>query len=108
MRTQEFAVLADYVSKLQSPVIVVGDFNTSIWSPYYQQFVEKTGLRNGRHGFGIQPSWPTFLPLFYMPIDHCLLSSEFQVLNSRIGENVGSDHLPIITDVAIYQKAESS
>ncbi len=108
VRTQEFAVLADYVSKLQSPVIVVGDFNTSLWSPYYQQFVEKTGLRNGRHGFGIQPSWPTFLPLFYMPIDHFLVSPEFQVLNSRIGENVGSDHLPVITDVAISQKAESS
>ncbi|WP_094674323.1 endonuclease/exonuclease/phosphatase family protein [Hydrocoleum sp. CS-953] len=107
-RNQEFAVLADYVSKLQSPVIVVGDFNTSLWSPYYQQFVQKTGLRNGRRGFGIQASWPTFLPLFYMPIDHCLLSSEFQVLNSRIGENVGSDHLPIITDMAISQKAESS
>ncbi|WP_426547912.1 endonuclease/exonuclease/phosphatase family protein [Dapis sp. BLCC M126] len=107
-RNQEFAVLADYVSKLQSPVIVVGDFNTSLWSPYYQQFVEKTGLINGRHGFGIQPSWPTFLPLFYMPIDHCLLSSEFQVLNSRIGKNVGSDHLPLITDVAISQKAEFS
>ncbi|NEQ35419.1 MAG: endonuclease/exonuclease/phosphatase family protein [Okeania sp. SIO3I5] len=102
VRNQEFAVLADYVSKLQSPVIVVGDFNTSLWSPYYQQFVQKTGLRNGRRGFGIQPSWPTFLPLFYIPIDHCLVSPEIQVFNSYTGKNVGSDHLPLITDLAIF------
>ena len=108
VRNQEFAVLANYVSKLESPVIVVGDFNTSLWSPYYQQFVQKTRLKNGRRGFGIQPSWPTVLPLFYIPIDHCLVSSEFQVLNSRIGENVGSDHLPVITDLVIPQKSESS
>ncbi|MDJ0556061.1 MAG: endonuclease/exonuclease/phosphatase family protein [Microcoleaceae cyanobacterium MO_207.B10] len=101
LRNQELELLADYVSKIESPIIVVGDFNTSIWSPYYQQFVEKTRLRNGRRGFGIQPSWPTDFPLFYIPIDHCFVSSEFEVLNSRIGENVGSDHLPLITDVAI-------
>ncbi|WP_371357457.1 endonuclease/exonuclease/phosphatase family protein [Hydrocoleum sp. CS-953] len=108
LRNQELELLADYVSKLESPIIVVGDFNTSIWSPYYHQFVHKTGLINGRRGFGIQPSWPTDFPLFYIPIDHCLVSPEIQVLNSHIGENVGSDHLPLITDVAIYQKAESS
>ncbi|MEM1171971.1 MAG: endonuclease/exonuclease/phosphatase family protein [Cyanobacteria bacterium P01_H01_bin.35] len=108
LRNQELELLADYVSKLQSPIIVVGDFNTSIWSPYYHQFVNKTGLINGRGGFGIQPSWPTFLPLFYIPIDHCLVSPEIQVLNSQIGKDVGSDHLPVITDVAISQKAKSS
>nr|WP_210407508.1 endonuclease/exonuclease/phosphatase family protein [Hydrocoleum sp. CS-953] len=108
VRNQELKVLGNYVSKLESPVIVVGDFNTSIWSPYYQKFVQKTGLRNGRNGFGIQPSWPTNLPLLYIPIDHCLVSPEIQVLNSQIGKNLGSDHLPLITDVAIPQKSESS
>ena len=101
LRNQELRLLADYVSKLESPVIVVGDFNTSLWSPYYHKFVEKTRLINGRRGFGIQPSWPTDLLIFYIPIDHCFVSSEFQVLNSRIAENVGSDHLPLITDLVI-------
>lgn len=101
VRNQELAVLADYISKLESLIIVVGDFNTSMWSPYYQQFVNNTRLKNGRRGFGVQPSWPTDFPLLYIPIDHCLVSPEIQVLNSRVGENVGSDHLPLITDVAI-------
>jgi endonuclease/exonuclease/phosphatase (EEP) superfamily protein YafD len=89
-------------------VILVGDFNTSLWSPYYYKFVEKTRLINGRRGFGVQPSWPTDLPIFYIPIDHCFVSPEFQVLNSRVGENVGSDHLPLITDLVIPESGASS
>jgi endonuclease/exonuclease/phosphatase (EEP) superfamily protein YafD len=101
MRNEELRKLADYVSELDSPVVLVGDFNTTMWSPYYEELVEKTNLRNARQGFGIQPSWPAHLPFLYIPIDHCLVSPDIQVLKSRTGRNVGSDHLPLITDLGI-------
>ncbi len=101
VRNEELRKLADYVLELDSPVVVVGDFNTTMWSPYYGELVEKTNLRNARQGFGIQPSWPTHLPFLYIPIDHCLVSPDIQVLKSRTGRNVGSDHLPLITDLGI-------
>jgi endonuclease/exonuclease/phosphatase (EEP) superfamily protein YafD len=78
----------------------MGDLNMSMWSPYYRQFIRSTGMRNTRQGYGVQPSWPVDAPLLPIPIDHCLISRGFQVLNNRIGSDIGSDHYPLIVDLA--------
>jgi endonuclease/exonuclease/phosphatase (EEP) superfamily protein YafD len=57
-RNRQLAVLSSYVSTLQVPVIVFGDFNLTPWSPYYREFVQKSGLHNASLGYGILPSWP--------------------------------------------------
>ena len=44
---------------------------------------------------------PTFFPLAYIPLDHFLVSKEIGVLKIRTGRNVGSEHLPLITDLVI-------
>ena len=100
-RNQHLAELASYIQQQQNPTIAIGDFNTTMWSPYYKSFIRTTGLRNSRSGFGIQPTWPTQLPLLFIPLDHCLVSPSITVANSRTGSNVGSDHLPLIADLAI-------
>ncbi|MCL1465841.1 endonuclease/exonuclease/phosphatase family protein [Argonema galeatum] len=102
-RNKELAELGDYIAKIKTPVLALGDFNITMWSPYYKHFVHQTGLRNARYGFGVLPSWPTYyMPLLSIPIDHCLVSPEIKVLKVRTGGNVGSDHLPLITDLVIY------
>ena len=63
--------------------------------------VKTGGLRNARSGFGILPTWPTFMPVLYIPIDHCLVTKEIDIIKLRTGRNVGSDHLPLIADLAI-------
>lgn len=106
-RNRQLLAIADYVEKVNNPLLI-GDFNTTMWSPYYKQLVNKAKLRNTRDGFGILPTWPTFLPLFYIPIDHCLIRQNLDymaVLNTHLGGNVGSDHLPLITDLLISQKS---
>lgn len=103
LRNQQLAELGDYVAQIKTPVVVVGDLNITMWSPYYQRFVRQTGLRNARYGFGILPTWPTIIPLLYIPIDHFMVSPEIQVVNLRTGDRVGSDHLPLITDLAIAE-----
>lgn len=100
-RNSQLKAMADYIATINKPVILMGDFNITMWSPFYQRFIRESKLKNGRIGFGLQPTWPAFLPFLAIPIDHCFVSQNIQVINSRTGDNVGSDHLPIIADLAI-------
>lgn len=90
------------VSKnVDHPLILIGDLNVTMWSSDYMALETGTNLVNARKGFGILPTWPTILPMFMIPIDHCLVSSDFQVLEIKVGKNVGSDHLPLIVDLGL-------
>ncbi|MEG4484930.1 endonuclease/exonuclease/phosphatase family protein [Microcoleus sp. D2_18a_B4] len=100
-RNKQLAAIGEYAAQVKNPLIVVGDLNTTMWSPFYKNMVKTGNLRNARSGFGILPTWPTFMPLAYIPIDHFLVSKEIGVLKIRTGRNVGSDHLPLITDLVI-------
>jgi endonuclease/exonuclease/phosphatase (EEP) superfamily protein YafD len=100
-RNQQLAAIGEYGAQVKNPLIVVGDFNTTMWSPFYKNMVKTGKLRNARSGFGLLPTWPTFMPLVYIPIDHFLVSKEIGVLKIRTGRNVGSDHLPLITDLVL-------
>lgn len=100
-RNKQFAAIGEYAAQVKNPVVVVGDLNTTMWSPFYKSMVKTGGLRNARSGFGILPTWPTFMPLLSIPIDHLLVSKEIGVLKVHTGRYVGSDHLPLITDLVI-------
>ncbi|MCL6436393.1 MAG: hypothetical protein K6T90_19735 [Leptolyngbyaceae cyanobacterium HOT.MB2.61] len=79
--------------------------------------VNEIGLPNARLGKGILPTWttkiksfkipPALFWLISIPINHCLLSREFTVTGIRAGPNVGADHLPLITDLAIATNHQS-
>ena len=100
-RNQQLAAIGEYAAQVKNPLVVVGDFNTTMWSPFYKNMINTGKLRNARSGFGLLPTWPTFMPLLYIPIDHVLVSKEIGVLKIHTGRNVGSDHLPLITDLVI-------
>ncbi|HTI51861.1 MAG TPA: endonuclease/exonuclease/phosphatase family protein [Planctomycetaceae bacterium] len=101
-RNEQLAALAKLVTARSGATIVVGDLNTTSWSPGFSDFSERVGLVDSRLGLGVQPSWPSFLPLpFRIPIDHCLVSPGIRIADRRIGPDVGSDHLPVIVDLAI-------
>ncbi|MCT7985375.1 endonuclease/exonuclease/phosphatase family protein [Laspinema sp. A4] len=103
-RNQQLEAIADYVAPLNNPALVLGDFNISLWSPIYRKFVKNSNLQNARSGFGIMPTWPTPNPLLSIPIDHCFVNREIQVLNTRKGPNIGSDHLPLVTDLGVLKE----
>lgn len=113
-RNKQMEEISRYIQQLKTPVLMVGDLNITMWSPYYKSFVRQTGMRNARQGFGILPTWPsksslspvpaTIAPLLSIPIDHCLISPEIKVVNIRTGPNVDSDHLPVIADLVIPGK----
>lgn len=103
-RNRQLAAIAYYVAKVKKPLLV-GDFNVTMWSPYYKRFVSTAKLRNARRGFGILPTWPTDYPVLSIPIDHCFVREDIKVLKTRTGRKVGSDHLPVITDLLIPTKS---
>lgn len=100
-RNRQLAELAQVVAWQEGPVMVLGDLNTTSWSPFFSDLVRATGLRDSRDGFGIQPTWPAGFPLLWVPIDHCLVSSEVVVHDRQTGPNVGSDHYPVVVDFSV-------
>ena len=110
-RNKQMDLVSQYLSKIKNPVILAGDLNMTMWSPYCRRLVRKTGLSNARKGFGILPSWATSgtypqLPdwlifALRIPIDHCLVSQDLKATNIYTGTETGSDHLPVIVDLEI-------
>ncbi len=93
--------LAKKLRGVSGPLVVTGDFNNTPWSTHFRAFLEASGLRDSAQGRGPQPTWPTgFIPLARIPLDHCFHSADACILDRRPGPDIGSDHLPLIIDVA--------
>lgn len=105
-RNRQFTEAASILSAAKGPRLLIGDLNTTMWSPYFTDLEKASGLRDAQLGFGIKPSWPMPLPAFLqLPIDHCLVSDEVTVAAIRTGKRTGSDHRPIIVDVQFGRTA---
>ncbi len=104
LRNEQLLWLAETVkADANDEQIVLGDLNTTPWSPYYRVMAADAGMTNAAWGRGYIPTWPTWLPtaLLRIPIDHCLLSDGLGVQQFRAGPDIGSDHLPIVADIAL-------
>jgi len=103
-RNLQLIDVADAVRLIDDPIILIGDLNITMWSGDYHQLETDTGLVNARNGFGILPTWPTFLPVAKIPIDHCLVSAKFKVEHIEVGQDIGSDHLPLIVHLGLIKE----
>jgi endonuclease/exonuclease/phosphatase (EEP) superfamily protein YafD len=101
-RNRQFAESAAIMKSATNPKVLIGDLNTTMWSPYFTDLVENSGLRDVRKGRGIYSSWHSFLPNFMrIPIDHCLVGEEIEVNDVELGDYTGSDHFPLIVDLKV-------
>ncbi len=101
VRNAQLKAVPKAVEAMNGPVIVLGDLNVTMWSPYLRDLVNESGLLNARRGEGIHPTWPADLAPFLIPIDQCLYSTPLTVIGLRRGPFFGSDHLPLIVDFAL-------
>lgn len=101
IRNQTYNWLAQDINQQTEPVVIMGDFNSTAWSPQFTSLMDKTGLNDSRANNGVQPSWPSWAakPL-RIPIDHILVSDSVEVVNREILSDVGSDHLPVLINLA--------
>jgi endonuclease/exonuclease/phosphatase (EEP) superfamily protein YafD len=79
---------------------VLGDLNTTPWSARFDELLG-SGLEDTREGYGLQASWPSFLPgALRIPIDHVLVTPGLAAVDREVGPDVGSDHLPVWIELA--------
>lgn len=118
----EFAAAAEAANAIEGPLVVVGDFNSTPWSYTMKSFEAATGLRRETRNLVTYPELFTVPPgvkrrLPFLPIEPrtCFgecgadllrtvpflpLDQVFQrgviVSELHLGEQTGSDHLPVI------------
>lgn len=87
------------------PTLVVGDFNSTPYSPAFQSLLRQTGLRDARRPFGLHITWPVWPLPIWIPIDHCLVRGSLEVGRVSIGTRTGSDHFPLECDFSLTGKS---
>jgi endonuclease/exonuclease/phosphatase (EEP) superfamily protein YafD len=94
----EFRALAS--EPFGRPLAVCGDLNAPPWSWAYDHLVSEADLVDA-NGDRLDGTWPALLPGFLrLPIDTCLLSDGVTVTERDVGPAVGSDHLPVVLELA--------
>ena len=82
----------------ERPLIIAGDFNTTMYAPAYKSFIADTNLNNAREGRGLMNSWYIYRqPYLGLPIDHFLHSDGIKIDAAGRGPDIHSDHRPLIT-----------
>ena len=99
--------IGDRISTSSGAAVVVGDLNTTMYARGHTDLVGRSGLRNAREGRGPLGTWPAGFPAWLrIPIDHVLVSKELQVTSLEVGEQTGSDHLPLIVGLCLTNEEQ--
>lgn len=97
-RDHQLEELISYVNEIKTPVMLAGDFNLTPFAPKYHNFVSRLGLSDVRARLGFQPSWPAFIPILWIPIDHVFFGKGLSISEVRRGPFIWSDHFPVVTE----------
>ena len=100
---KELQVVADMARAESQPVLMAGDFNAT-WSNRPFRRLLDAGLTDAAAARGrpLQMTWPRdvrFVPPLTR-IDHVLTNATLTVTSIRTGRGRGSDHRPVVADVA--------
>lgn len=93
--------MAAIAAASDGPVILAGDFNITPWSPHYAPLEDDGGLRNVAAGRGWLPTWPTWLPVGGLAIDHILVSEALAAGALTRAPALGSDHWFLSVDLVL-------
>ena len=80
--------------------ILAGDLNDVAWSKSAYELKEVTSLKDPRIGRGTYNTFPTYFP-FRIPIDLIFCSSDFELIEMRVLDNIGSDHYPFFINLKL-------
>jgi endonuclease/exonuclease/phosphatase (EEP) superfamily protein YafD len=105
IHVRHLAALATARPHLGARLAVCGDFNTPPWSGPLRDFAARAGLRDlyGGRAWAAY-SWPTWSWTLRVPLDDCFVSSGVAVERHRDGPDDGSDHRPLVVDLAVLKQ----
>jgi vancomycin resistance protein VanJ len=104
-----FEWLRDFTGAERRPMILAGDFNSTMSSTPNRQLL-RDGFQNthalagrGRGSTWVDVTWLRHLP--GVRIDHVLISQELTCDLSEVGPSTGSDHRPIMARIGFHSGA---
>jgi endonuclease/exonuclease/phosphatase (EEP) superfamily protein YafD len=109
LQEEDVEALIRFAASRDRPLIVAGDFNMSPWTEKLRRLGRSAGLRRYNN---FRLTWPMrrgelpLLPL--VAIDNVLASPNFDKIATIGGPRLGSDHLPVVVDLALSEPPASS
>mgnify|MGYP002379080522 FL=1 len=114
-RTEEMwrernAYLRDLIAAVRAEaqgtrIVVAGDWNTPIWSPFFSRALDDGDLRTTQSRWWPLPTRFSLrfgsIPELGIPIDHIAVSPNIRLAGFSTGPQFGSNHLPVIADLVI-------
>lgn len=96
----ELAAIGEWARKRGPRSVVCGDFNATTWTRSLRDALEAGDLVAALPGGLFAGSWAAFLPPpLRIAVDGCLVGADVRV-DVELGPRVGSDHLPVLIELA--------
>jgi endonuclease/exonuclease/phosphatase (EEP) superfamily protein YafD len=105
-QARQFETLRQALARIDTPLVLVGDFNSTSWSYALRGFAASAGLTRQDHNIftfpmrfdiaGWRDTWPPFLPL-----DHVMTRGPIAAHDLEAGPATGSDHLPLVFSFSV-------
>lgn len=100
-RDAEIAFVGNIARNDGSPIIVCGDLNDVAWSATTRRFLRISRLLDPREGRGMFNTFDARFFFIRWPLDHIFHSPHFQLISMKRMRNIGSDHFPMLYDLAL-------
>ncbi|MBR6164178.1 endonuclease/exonuclease/phosphatase family protein [bacterium] len=97
IRNEMLNKIQEIVTTTKTNLILSGDWNTTIYSNAYKQYIAKSGMIDVQSSKGLHTgSWATYyIPFMRIPLEHIVVNKEIKINSCYLGNNFKSDHLPL-------------
>lgn len=107
LQVHDVTALTQFVLARKLPIIVAGDFNLTPWTDQLKRFTELTGLgRFNTFHYTWPMRWRKYPIVPLVAIDNVFASPDFANIATIGGPRLGSDHRPVIADIALAKPAK--
>lgn len=93
-RNNHLHAVKTHLAAVEGSKLLIGDLNAVSWSPVLEQIRGETNIVDSRKSW--TPTFPSWSPLFAIPIDHIFHSPDITCTKFYSLENTSSDHRGII------------
>lgn len=105
-KQEQLDALSEVVNKIEGPMILAGDFNSTPWSYSLRDFVARNGfVRDTMSLFTFPMSWYYFgawrAMVPFLPLDQVMTRGGIVVHDIRTGRPTASDHLPVVMTFSV-------
>lgn len=103
---QQLEGLLNLIANSEQPVIAAGDFNMSAYAARYNEIASLLTDSFAEAGEGFGFTWETPVSSFQsippvLRLDYVWHSGDFTAVDARTGPVIGSDHLPVVVELAL-------